>query len=57
MLQLQVGQDSVCLPESWTDRAGTEPPTGRVPILSPEALRELVDLMATLLPVDEGRTK
>ncbi len=60
MLQLQLGQDSVCVPESWTDHGmPAEDPTAQVPvpILSPEALRELLDLVATLLPSGESKTK
>ena len=52
MLQLQVGEDSVCVPESWTDRgisAEALPDGFSVPILSPEALRELLVSAVTLL--------
>ena len=60
MLQLQIGEDSVCVPESWTDHGtSADVPIGQlpVPILSPDALRELVDLVAALLPADEAETR
>jgi hypothetical protein len=55
MLQLQVEQDSVCMPESWTDRVSSAACLAHeesIPILAPEALRELLELVAALQPPD-----
>ena len=55
MLQLQVGQDSVSVPEDWTDGAGAPAPAGAgapAALLTPEALRELLELLAALQPSD-----
>ena len=55
MLQLQVGQDSVSVPEDWTDGAVAPAPAGAgapAALLTPEALRELLELLAALQPSD-----
>ncbi len=60
MLQLQVGEDSVCLPESWTDRAPMAEPVvtdAQPAIVTPETLRELLDLVAALQRTGDAQRK
>jgi hypothetical protein len=56
-VQLQVGDDSVSLPEAWTDLAPMAAAEGgaAAPILSRDALCELARLVATLTAEKTGR--